>query len=252
MSGGRSIGLLALALASWSAAWSADAATAPRQKPQPASKNLVLALVAEEESWEFHPPVGRSDPFFDRETVLKIDRALRSQAMVEIAGPSPASAAGSQRQEILAWATQELQRIEGLVVQRHYEDALKTADSALKRLERFAHEPEVDQVVSRLGIFREQALEALIRDEAQAAFEALGLRVDGILWTESGARLAILRGEPRALGVNDRVKDCTVINIDTDRVDFRFHFKSARVEKSRRFEFPRYVGEDAKPSSAKR
>lgn len=227
----------------------AEPASARADVARSASKSLVLALVAEEEGWEFRPAVGRIDPFYDREAMLKIDRAIRSQALVELNGPAPVSP-GGQRQEILAWAVVELQRIESLVVQRHYEDALKIADAALKRLDRFAAESDIAQVLSRISVFRGQALEALIRNEAQAAFDALGLRIDGILWTESAARLAIVRGEPRAVGVNDRVRDCTVINIDTDRVDFRFHYKSARAEKSRRFEFPRYVGEESKSSPA--
>ena len=60
------------------------------------------------------------------------------------------------------------------------------------------------------------------------------------MWAQSGSRLVILAGEAKALGINERVKDCVIINIDSDRVDFRFHFKR------KRFEFPRYVGEEVK------
>ena len=62
------------------------------------------------------------------------------------------------------------------------------------------------------------------------------------MWAEASSRLAIIAGEARAVGVNDRAKDCVIINIDTDRVDFRYHYKG------RRFEFPRYVGEDGSAS----
>ena len=99
--------------------------------------------------------------------------------------------------------------------------------------------------MTRIATARDQADDALTRDEAQAQFDGLALKIEGILWAESGTRLAIITGEARALGVNERVKDCVIINIDTDRVDFRFHYKR------KRFEFPRYVGEDSKTAAAK-
>lgn len=225
------------------------ASGAVSKKSPPKIQSLALTLIAEEEQWEFRPPVGRIDPFFDRESVLRIDRAIKA---IQTETPGVTTGKPDYSRDVsdaLAWATQEVERIESLVGQRHYEDALKSTEAATKRLDRFAAEPGVDKVIVRLKVFRDQALEALIRNEAQAAFDALALRIDGILWAENGTRLAIMRGEPRAVGVNDRVKDCTVINIDTDRVDFRFHYRSSRSEQSRRFEFPRYVGEDSKSSS---
>ncbi|MCK6490172.1 MAG: hypothetical protein L6R48_17945 [Planctomycetes bacterium] len=218
------------------------------KKTAPKIQSLALTLIAEEEQWEFRPPVGRIDPFFDREAVLRIDRAIKQIQADSPGTPSGKPDTSRDVSDALAWATAELDRIESLVAQRHFEDALKSTEAAAKRLDRFANEAGVDKVIVRLKVFRDQALEALIRNEAQAAFDALALRIDGILWAENGTRLAIMRGEPRAVGVNDRVKDCTVINIDTDRVDFRFHYRSSRSEQSRRFEFPRYVGEDSKSS----
>jgi hypothetical protein len=224
------------------------ATSASSKKAAPKIQSLALTLIAEEEQWEFRPPVGRVDPFFDREAVMRIDRAIK-QIQTETPGtPSGKPDTSRDVSDALAWATTEVDRIEALVGQRHFEDALKSTEAATKRLDRFANEAGVDKVIVRLKVFRDQALEALIRNEAQAAFDALALRIDGILWAENGTRLAIMRGEPRAVGVNDRVKDCTVINIDTDRVDFRFHYRSSRSEQSRRFEFPRYVGEDSKSS----
>lgn len=226
----------------------AEAGPATRKAP-PKIQSLALTLIAEEEQWEFRPPVGRTDPFFDRELVLKIDRASKAAASELLPGNDPSKPnPAREASEAVAWANQELDRIENLISQRHYEDALKSSEAAMKRLDRFMQETGVDKAVIRLKVFRDQALEALIRNEAQAAFDSLALRIDGILWAENGTRLAIMRGEPRAVGVNDRVKDCTVINIDTDRVDFRFHYRSSRSEQSRRYEFPRYVGEDAKPA----
>ena len=86
--------------------------------------------------------------------------------------------------------------------------------------------------------------EAKTFEEAQAKFDALDLKIEGILWSPEGS-LAVINGEPRARAVNERVKDCVIINIDTNRVDFLFHYNR------RRFEFQRYVGEDAKASAKK-
>ena len=95
--------------------------------------------------------------------------------------------------------------------------------------------------------YRAQAEEAKIFEEAQEKFDALGLRVEGILWSPVGS-LAVINGEPRARAINERVKDCVIINIDTNRVDFLFHYNR------RRFEFQRYVGEEVvanKPGQTK-
>ena len=81
-----------------------------------------------------------------------------------------------------------------------------------------------------------------MRDEAQAAFDNLKIRILGILWSQDGARLVLIDGENRAMGVNDRIKDTVIVNIDQDRVDFRFHYNR------RRFEFPCYV--DRAPGGA--
>ena len=145
--------------------------------------------------------------------------------------------------DVLVYAAAEQSRIESLVAAKRFEEAIRTADLALKRLERNADLPEVQAAMASITTFRDQADDALTRDEAQAQFDALGLKIEGILWSETGTRLVILTGEAKAVGVNERVKDCVIINIDTDRVDFRFHYKR------KRFEFPRYVGEDAKTAA---
>jgi hypothetical protein len=138
-------------------------------------------------------------------------------------------------EKLLAWARGEDLRVRQLVAQRKYEDAMRAADVALKTLEPLIADAQVAPLVVSIRTYRAQAEEAKIRDDAQAAFEALKIRVLGVLWSQDGARMAIVEGERQALTVNDRIKDSAIINIDQDRVDFRFVFNR------RRFEFPVYV-----------
>ncbi len=222
-------------------AWSADATveTIPRGKDPKAVKpqSAELRQLDLEEQWQFEPVSGRIDPFFDREAVLKAEAEIRQAQEKESA---ETAATANPNADIMAYAAAELTRVNGLLANQKYEEAIRIADAALKRLEKNADLPEIQAFSTQIQASRDQADNALTRNEAQAQFDALGLRIEGILWSESGNRLAILSGESRAVGINERVKDCVIINIDTDRVDFRFHYKR------KRFEFPRYVGEDPK------
>jgi hypothetical protein len=213
----------------------------PAVKPpavQP-KKMTAMELVAEEEKWQFRPTVGRGDAFVDHDAVLKAEKQLkiakindRQSAPVRQGTDQPQS---SDVDQLVVWARSEELRVRSAVAGRRYEEAIKVADSAVKPLEPHLAKPEVAAVVVSIRTYRAQAEEAKVRDDAQAAFDALKLRVLGVLWSQDGARMAIVDGETRALVVNDRVKDCVIINIDQDRVDFRFHFGR------RRFEFPVYV-----------
>lgn len=216
-------------------------AAQPETDKKTVTTSAELLQLDQEEKWQFEPVIGRADPFYDREAVLKAELDIREAQEKEAA---TASTPVNPNTDVLAYAAAEQVRIESLVVARKYEEAIRIADTALKRLEKNADLPEVQAALARIATYRDQADDALTRDEAQAQFDALGLKIEGILWSESGSRLAIIEGESRAVGVNERVKDCVIINIDTDRVDFRFHYKR------KRFEFPRYVGEDSRSAAA--
>jgi hypothetical protein len=219
---------------------SLGAAEQAEKSKKPAFTSAELLQLDQEAQWQFEPLPGRIDPFYDRESVLRVERELRDLQEKE---SQQATAAVNPNADVLVYAAAEQSRIESLVAAKRFEEAIRTADLALKRLERNADLPEVQAAMARITTFRDQADDALTRDEAQAQFDALGLKIEGILWSETGTRLVILTGEAKAVGVNERVKDCVIINIDTDRVDFRFHYKR------KRFEFPRYVGEDAKTAA---
>jgi hypothetical protein len=207
------------------------------EKDHVASKSAELRQLDLEAGWQFEPIVGRSDPFVDREAVLKVELELRKAQEQEA---QQAAQSANPSSDLLAFAKDQQAHIESLVVAKKYEEAIRIADTTLKMLEKSADQPDIQAAMTRISTYRDQADDALTRNEAQAQFDALALKVDGILWSESGSRLVIINGEPRAYGINERVKDCVIINIDTDRVDFRFHYKR------KRFEFPRYVGEDSR------
>lgn len=208
---------------------------------KPPKKLNAMDMIAEEEKWIFQPTVGREDVFVDLDLLLSAQKQIK-QSIEESKhrGSTPASgtAVGPQGPDIdqlVAWAKGEEDRVRQSVAARKYEDAIKVAEATLKQLEPQATRPELIPIVVSIRTYRAQAEEAKIRNDAQAAFDALRIRLLGVLWSQEGARLAILDGATQALSVNEHFKDCVIINIDQDRVDFRFNFNR------RRFEFPVYV-----------
>jgi len=216
--------------------------TRPGSKAPP-KRLTAMELVAEEEKYIFRAPVGRPDVMIDREAELLL---LKKGSVDPKKDPrkdpknNPETGTGTEEGQLLTWAKAEEERVRQAVTARRFDEAMKMADSALKVLDAHIARPEVAAVVVSIRTYRQQAEEAKIRDDAQAAFEGLKIRVLGVLWSQDGMRMAIIQGENRALTVNDRVKDCPVINIDQDRVDFRF------VYGRRRFEFPVYVDQNLK------
>jgi hypothetical protein len=223
----------------------------PAVKPQPAKRLSALELVAEEEKWVFRPTVGRSDVFVDMEALLTAQKKqkmqIAEQERKQATGAKPGGQPeGSDVDKLVAWARGEESRIRQSVAARRFEEAMRIADAALKPLEAQIANPSVAPVIVSIRTYRAQAEEAKVRDDAQAAFDALKIRVLGVLWSQDGLRLAIIDGENRAVSVNDRVRDCPVINIDQDRVDFRFVFNR------RRFEFPVFVEQSGSATRTRR
>lgn len=231
--------VMLLAFVGWSVAGEAPAPVKPPLPEKADSKAMKddgpFSQLAEEEKWTFDPPVNRQDIFYDLEALLE------SQLGTELVNQKQQPGGQRPSDEIEAlreWAKAELARIETFIFERKWDDALKATETDLKKLQpRVGDDATIAQITEKMKRYRAQAEEAKIFEEAQAKFDALGLRVEGILWSPSGS-LAVISGEPRARALNERVKDCVIINIDTNRVDFLFHYNR------RRFEFQRYVGED--------
>ncbi|MBA3697418.1 MAG: hypothetical protein H0W78_00935 [Planctomycetes bacterium] len=218
--------------------------TQPEKAAPKTKKSDPFSQLAEEEKWTFDPPINRQDIFYDLEAMLmsQLGTELVKSPGIRPGGPSDDIAGLRQ------WAKEELARVESFIFERKWDDALKATEADLKKLQpRVGEDAIIAQITEKLKRYRAQAEEAKIFEEAQAKFDALGLRVEGILWSPAGS-LAVISGEPRARAINERVKDCVIINIDTNRVDFLFHYNR------RRFEFQRYVGEDVtakKPGQTK-
>jgi hypothetical protein len=204
-----------------------------------------FAQLTEEEKWTFDPPINRLDIFYDLEAML--DSQIGSETVDQKIVPG-VRGPGDEIAALREWAKGELSRIEGFINERKWDDALKTTEADIKKLQpRVGDDSTIAQINDKIKGYRKQAEDAKIFEEAEAKFDALGLRVEGILWSPIGS-LAVINGEPRARAINERVKDCVIINIDTNRVDFLFHYNRSR------FEFQRYVGEEAaanKPGQTK-
>lgn len=224
------------------------AGTTPTQPekadPKAKKKEDPFSQLAEEEKWTFDPPINRQDIFYDLEAMLMSQLGTDQPGKPGTTRVGP----GDDIAGLIIWAKDELARVESFIFERKWDDALKATEANLKKLQpRVGESAILAQITEKLKRYRAQAEEAKIFEEAQEKFDALGLRVEGILWSPAGS-LAVISGEPRARAINERVKDCVIINIDTNRVDFLFHYNR------RRFEFQRYVGEDVtakKPGQTK-
>jgi hypothetical protein len=228
-----------------SAVWSADVeAPGPNApvKPEPA-KAPTVGSVPEEEKWIFEPISNRVDVFADMETRLHLEVAGVAAQSTVPGSSVEAPTNQSKIDELIEWGAKEADRVEGLILVRKWDETIAACDNAVKTLEKYQSNAPVADLIERFKRYSTQAVEAKIYEEAQAKFDALGLKIEGILWSPEGS-LAVVGGEPRALKINDRAKDCVIINIDTNRVDFLFHYNR------RRFEFQRYVGEVANASRA--
>jgi hypothetical protein len=186
-------------------------------------------------NWVLQANPNRRDVFYDEIQRLQLETTAGAAG-----SKSDQNNTSAPDQSPLDFARATILECDRMLNERKWAEGEKLCESAIRRLAPNAGDKDVAQYLQNIQGYQAQFKEARERDEAEAAFDALHLTVEGILWAETGPRLAILSGEPRALGINDRVKDCVIINIDTDRVDFRFHFKR------KRFEFPRYVGEESK------
>ena len=128
-------------------------------------------------------------------------------------------------------------------IQERWEQAIAASEVRLEELAKLiARYPESEVLVNAQTLVRNyqaQAEEKKIYEEAKAQFEALNLRVEGIMWSGDANSLALLAGYDRPFPVNgrDAQQDWVIVNIDNSRVDFLF------VYETRKFHFQRYIEE---------
>lgn len=133
-------------------------------------------------------------------------------------------------------------RIRELFNAEQWDNVLRLIDRRMEQVEHHvgAH-PEsraLEINLTRIRNFRLQAQERKDYEEARQQFLALGIVVEGIIWDADGESMVIIKGEPRALGLNQRLRGCVITGIDTNRVDFRYSYRR------RQYHFQRYIGED--------
>jgi hypothetical protein len=236
--------ILALLVPVFAAETPAPAPATGAAKAAEPAKSPSVGSVPDEEKWTFEPAAGRLDVFNDLEERIKIETDLSNTPSGETVGPAVIAPSGKEKVDAaIEWGAKEAERVESLILVRKWDETIQACDNAIKNLEKYQANTPVAELMERFKRYRTQADEAKIYEEAQAKFDALGLKIEGILWSPEGS-LAVIGGEPRALKINDRAKDCVIINIDTNRVDFLFHYNR------RRFEFQRYVGEVGNASRA--
>jgi hypothetical protein len=218
--------------------WAAQAVEPPRIGP---------TATGAQTGWRFEERPDRVDVFYDLEVILGFQKDAAEAAQANAAKAQKSPGQGDTNADALAYAQREEARVKALLAERRFEEVVQASESVLRQLERYLADQAIARIAALISGYRTQAQDALDRMDAEREFRALSIRVEGILWAENGAKLAILSTEPAAVGLNQTIKKkATVISIATDRVDFRFHHDRSR----RRFEFPVYVGEDPKAAAA--
>ena len=132
-------------------------------------------------------------------------------------------------------------RIRELFNAEQWDNVLRLIDRRVEQVEHHvAAHPDsrvLEINLTRIRNFRVQAQERKDYEEARQQFLALDIVVEGIIWDADGESMVIIKGEPRALGLNQRLRGCVITGIDTNRVDFRYSYRR------RQYHFQRYIGE---------
>ncbi len=197
-----------------------------------------------------NPPDDRRDVFYDLVEVLQAELTLaRAAEEQEEGGPVaetpeiPVDPGLNAIEQAEQEARNLVSRIQTYFNEEQWEQVLREIDRKIDEVERNASRYREQSkllpvLLQRIRNYRVQAEEKKIYEEARAQFLALELDVDGIIWAADQESLVIIHGQPKALGVDERVKSCVITNIDVNRVDFMFPYRQ------RKFHFQRYIGSD--------
>ena len=198
------------------------------------------------------PPRDRRDIFHSVIEIITVERRI-DQMQQEAAAradvplerePRPAVPTGEMDAQALAERDVDelVLRIRELFNAEQWDNVLRLIDRRVEQVEHHvANHPDsraLDINLNRIRNFRLQAQERKDYEEARQQFLALGIVVEGIIWDADGESMVLIKNEPRALGMNQRVRGSVITGIDTNRVDFRFSYRR------RQYHFQRYIGED--------
>lgn len=220
----------------------------PKESELSAAEQAAKVLDTVEVDGLVYPTVDeRRDVYYSLEAVLK---AEKEREALEAAEQDPGVAGSSATQVVQMgeaddvkqaelYAKQAVGEVESFIRSENWERAMSTAERHMNRLrpmlEGFSDSAALAQAQTMLQQYYVLAENKKLYEEARAQFEALGLRVEGIMWSADQPSLAIISDEPVARGVNDRVKGTVIKNIDQNRVDFMYSYRQ------RRFHFQLYL-----------
>ena len=187
--------------------------------------------------------IKRRDVFYDLEDIYKAELALAAsledKSEQDIGDIRQDFVEVDTADEAIRQAELLLARTEKAIAARRWTEAMASADNGIALLARldgeYAEESKVRELLDKMTRYRVQAEDAKLYEEAKAEFAGLGLVVEGIMWSADQPSSAIISGELHS--VQDRVKNCLIVNIDTNRVDFMYTYKR------RHYEFQSYIGE---------
>ena len=214
---------------------------------------ITLNFIPQSEVFTFEPDEERRDILYDYESILSVEKQIRDSEERESATEQIQQVVdlevikdGIDPDQIKELAERYVEEAQQLVKTRQYDAAVRKVDEGVKKLSRVYDESKkepqavherfawIPGIVEKLSRFKVQAEEARLYDEAKQEFIKKAFKIEGVMWSaeEGGRSLAIISG--KIYGIQDRLKDCLIVNIDVNRVDFMFTYKN------RRFEFQRY------------
>jgi hypothetical protein len=186
-----------------------DDSPGPATAAEPSLETWLQNLDAER-AWIFAPAPDRTDPWY----AFSAEELVRDTP----APPPPV------QPDITARLLQAQRDLAVALADHRWSDALGIADAAQTlAAEQGNQSPIQTHSLALIAALRAQAEAGRAYDDAHARFTAVGIKVQGIMWSDDGAPLAMIDGENRALAIGDRVQDWAIAAIDRDRVVFRAH-----------------------------
>lgn len=187
----------------------------------------------------------RRDVFLSMVEVRRAERELEDirnegDDLVDVPdAATTAPQADADPSDAVAWAEEAVEEVDAHLRNESWEQAMEVAQRHLERVrsfrQRFPDDPDLSRAENLLGQHYAVARDRKLYEEARAQFQALGLRIEGIIWSADEPSLAIISGEPRARAVDDRVRGTVITAIGQNRVDFLY------THRKRRYDFQLYL-----------
>jgi hypothetical protein len=164
---------------------------------------------------------------------LEAEAREESEELAPTVGVALAQAADpDDERDAERFAAEAVSEVEGHLRNRSWDRGMQTAQRRLRQLrghrERYPDNKRLRDGETSLEQLFVLAEDRKLHEEAQAQFMALGLRLEGILWSAEEGSLALISGEPVARRIDDRVRGAVIKAIDRNRVDFVYPYRKRR------------------------